>query len=558
MATLSAQAVNARRGVALADVLAPTEHATWEPTNLSVTQRHDLIDVWITMFSDVYVHYTQKRALYGFDPIRALLALRRQIPYLDSPDFLRELMLLINRLRDQHTQLYVDAADADLTPYVAALPFLVEVFGPHRTPTYIVTKVSDDLTDDVPDTDFAPGVRLTTWNGVPFARTVDLYAESLTGGRPDARRARALDTLTQRPLQYLPAPDELWVDIGYRLPDDPAGHPDRSIRLEWRAIAPDKAITADDLIALRTRRAIDATSEAARRARKLLFATALWDQDDTNRPAAKAGDWIPTTFADAISARRIKTSHGTFGYLRLWTFDVDNTNRYVEAVASILRQLPRKGLIIDLRSNPGGVIDATEQLLQLFVAKAIAPARFALRATPAMVEITEADGNGADLADWATSTRLAYELGDEFSQHLPISNPDRFENHTRAYGGPVVCVVNPNTFSCGDLFAAGIVDHRIGQVVSIGDGTGAGGANVWTSDDIQYAYHAAERPLPPIPPGISFSVSVRRMTRSGLSAGLAIEDIGVNGDDRYDMTENDLTGGNADLAEFCTKLLTSM
>ena len=42
--------------------------ATWQPANLSVTQRHDLIDVWITMFTDVYVHYTQKRALYGFDP----------------------------------------------------------------------------------------------------------------------------------------------------------------------------------------------------------------------------------------------------------------------------------------------------------------------------------------------------------------------------------------------------------------------------------------------------------------------------------------------------------
>jgi hypothetical protein len=554
MATLSTQAIEARRGVALADVLTPaTVDATWMPTSLNVTQRHDLIDVWITMFSDVYVHYTQKRALYGFDPIRALLALRRQIPYLDSAEFLRELTLLINRLRDQHTQLYVDAANADLTPYVAALPFLVEVIGPYRTPTYVVTKITDDVTDD----DFAVSARLTTWNGVPFGRTVDLYAEKLTGGRPDARRARALETLTQRPLQYLPPPDELWVDIGYRLPADPPDQPDRSIRFEWRAIAPAKAITADNLIVLRTRRAIDATSEAARRARKLLFATALWDQDATNRPAAKADDWIATTFADAISARRIKTSHGTFGYLRLWTFDVDNTNRYVTAVADILRQLPRKGLIIDLRSNPGGVIDATEQLLQLFVTKAISPARFALRATPAMVDIAEADGNGADLADWATSTRLAYELGEEFSQHLPISNSDNFNDHSRVYRGHVVAVVNANTFSCGDLFAAGIADYDIGQVVSVGEGTGAGGANVWTSDDIEYAYHAARRTLPPIPPGISFTVSVRRMTRSGQSAGLAIEDIGVSGDERYDMTETDLTDGNTDLAEFCTRLLTS-
>jgi hypothetical protein len=122
---------------------------------------------------------------------------------------------------------------------------------------------------------------------------------------------------------------------------------------------------------------------------------------------------------------------------------------------------------------------------------------------------------------------------------------------------PVVAVVNANTFSCGDLFAAGIADYGIGRVVSVGEGTGAGGANVWTSDDIEYAYHAARRPLPPIPAGINFTVSVRRMTRSGDSAGLAVEDIGVSGDERYDMTETDLTDGNTDLAEFCTRLLTS-
>jgi hypothetical protein len=555
MAALSNQAISARRGVALADVLTPaTPDASWDPVSLSVTQRHDLIDVWTTMFSDVYVHYTQKRALYGFDPIRALAALRRQIPYLDSAEFLHELTLLVNRLRDQHTQLYVGADNANLTPYVAALPFLAEDFGPYRSPTYLVTKIAGDIADP----DFAVNSRLTTWNGVPFGRTVDLYAETLTGGRPDARRARALETLTQRPLRYLPPPDELWVDIGYRLPDDPPASPDRNIRFEWRAIKPAKALTADNLVALRTRRAIDATSEAARRARKLLFATELWDQDrTTNRRAAKDDAWIATTFADAISARRMKTSHGTFGYLRLWTFDVENTSQYVAAVAGVLQQLPRKGLVIDLRSNPGGVIDATEQLLQLFVPTAISPARFALRATPAMVEIAAADGNGADLADWATSTRLAHDLGEEFSQHLPISNPDRFADRRRVYKGPVVAVVNANTFSCGDLFAAGIADHGIGQVISVGEGSGAGGANVWTSADIEYAYHAARRPLPPIPPGISFTVSVRRMTRSGESAGLAIEDIGVSGDDRYDMTETDLTDGNSDLAEFCTRLLAS-
>ena len=254
------------------------------------------------------------------------------------------------------------------------------------------------------DPDFGPGVRLTTWNGIPFARQVDLYAETLTGGRPDARRARALETLTQRPLEYLPPPDELWVDVGYRRADDPADQSDRSIRFEWRAIEPSKAITAPEAIELRTRRAVDATSEAARRARKLLFQTALWEQDRrANQPVAKAATWIETTFPDAISARRLRTAHGTFGYLRLWTFDVEHSERFMEEVARILRSLPRKGLIIDLRSNPGGVIDTAERLLQLFTRKPIQPIRFALRATPAMAALAEADANGADLADWAGS-----------------------------------------------------------------------------------------------------------------------------------------------------------
>jgi hypothetical protein len=548
----ASEAADARAGRPLTAVLPETTTDAWKRVDLSVTQRHDLLDVWRTMFEDVYVHYTQKRALYGFDPIRALAALRRQIPYLDAPGFLRELTLLINRLRDQHTQLYVSPANESLASYVAALPFLVESCGSFLTPTYVVTKISEDVTDP----DFTIGATVTTWNAVPFVRIVDLYAETLTGGRPDARRARALETLTQRPLEYLPPPDELWVDIGYRLPTDDAADPDRTIRFEWRAIEPSKAMAADNLIEMRTRRAINETSEAARRARKLLFATDLWRLDQTGTaPAAKAAKWMETSFPDAVSARKLTTSHGTFGYLRLWTFDVEHPNAFATEIIRLLGEMPRKGLIIDLRSNPGGVIDTAERLLQLFTPNTIVPAGFACRATPVMAQITEADGNGADLADWATSTRTALDLGEEFSQHLPISDPDQCNDLGRHYRGPVVAVVDANTFSSGDLFAAGIIDHDIGQIVAVGDATGAGGANVWTSDDIAYAYHAAGTPLPPIPPGMSFSISIRRMTRTGPASGRAIEDLGVPGDELYEMTLNDLTNSNADLAEFCGELL---
>lgn len=539
----------ARAGARLDDVL-PVGAAAAAPVELTTTQRQDLVDLWTTLFTDVYVHYGQKRALYGVDPVAALAALRRDIPYLDSAGFLRALTRLVNRQRDQHTQLFVGTADERTSPYVAVVPFLVESFGPYRSPTFVVTKVTADVTART----FRPGVRVTTWNGVPFARAVDLYAETLTGGRPDARRARALATLTQRPLAYLPPPDELWVEIGYRRPADPVDRADRAVRFEWRAVRPGVAATADTLLESRTHRAIDAIGESTRRARKLLFATGLWEQERAAAAPPPEDDRLPTEFSDAVAARTVRTAHGVFGYLRIWTFDVEHTGRFVDELARLLRALPASGLVVDLRSNPGGVIDTAERVLGLLTDR-VDPVRFACRATRAMVALTEADGNGADLADWAGSTRAALDLGEEYSQHLPIADPEACHAVERAYHGPVVAVVDARTYSCGDLFAAGIVDHGIGQVVSVGAASGAGGANVWTADDVRYAYHAAHRELPPLPPGVGFAVSVRRMVRSGRAAGLPVEDVGVVGDEQYDMTERDLVDANHDLLAFCTELL---
>ena len=559
---LSQATIEAQRGrplEALLTVSAPTKGrrggagktgTPWTPVTLSLADQHNLLDAWAAVFADVYVHYNQKRALYGFDPARAIDALRRQLHYLDSSSFLRELTLLINRLRDQHTQLYVGSASANLNGHIAVLPFMVEVCGPRLSPTYLVTKVVNDHPH------FTAGAQVTTWNAVPLNRAVDLYGDTLTGGRPDSRRARALETLTQRPLEFLPLPDERWVDIGYRAPGDGASSRERHIRFTWQVIAPDKAPTAARGPNLLAHRAINATAETARRARKLLFAPQLWEADRHRVAAAKSKGWLSTSFPDAVSARTFKTKAGeTFGYLRLWTFDVDHGEHFVAEVARLLTKLPTTGLIVDLRSNPGGVIDIAERLLQLFTTNHIHPARFALRATRLMADLAQANANGFELGDWATSTNANVALGEPYSQHLPISDEDACNDRGCAYTGPIVAVIDANTFSCGDLFAAGIVDHDIGRVISIGEASGAGGANVWDSGYLADAYRAAGREFPALPAGISFSVAVRRMVRTGYNNGVAIEDVGIPGDETHVMTADDLLHGNRDLIEFCAKVL---
>jgi hypothetical protein len=48
----------------------------------------------------------------------------------------------------------------------------------------------------------------------------------------------------------------------------------------------------------------------------------------------------------------------------------------------------------------------------------------------------------------------------------------------------VVLVGDATTYSAGDLFTAGF-DNAIGPFVCVGSATGAGGANVWTYDDLK-------------------------------------------------------------------------
>ena len=513
-------------------------------TTLTWGERLSIIDALSQVLDGVYAHLTLKRSLYGFDVVRGLEHLRMQLPTMSDLQFHRELTSLINHLRDAHTQYH---GPWTVKEPVASLPFLVESFGPEDNPSYVVSKVDRR---SVKDPHFVRGVALDYWNGIPFDRALDLHAEGETGGRPDSRRARALESSTFRSLEYSPPPNEEWVVIGYR---DKDGRK-REIRLDWEGLNPQKAPAAGKALATRIRRAINPAAEAIRRAKKYRF----------NHAPLESG----TPTAAVIEGRKpeqVRRLHnlpngydtsGRFGYLRIWSFDVDDDQAFIEAAIALLRRLPDRGLIIDLRDNPGGFIWAAERLLQLFTPNPVSPTKFALRATPLTSAMARAAFNQAELAPWAESLYTAESTGEPYSSHLPITPYELCNDMGQHYSGPVVVVVDANTYSSGDLFAAGIVDNRIGPVVCIGQATGAGGANVWDSNDLRAALAAAEHPLPDLPPNVSFTVAVRRAVRSGVADGTLIEDAGIVGQS-YDMTRDDIFHGNRDLMEYCGKILAS-
>ncbi len=543
----------ARRGVLLSDAVGHV--ATRGPgavPELDGGQRLQILDALIRAIEGSYAHLPAKRAAYANDPVQALTLLRRQAAELSNREFRRAVSTIVTGLRDAHTR-YI--GPDTLRHHVAVLPFLVEQYGPDSAPRYLVSKVN---TDSLDDPDFVVGVELESWNGVPFARAVDNYADRETGGRPDSRRARALESLTFRALDYRPPPDAHGVIVGFRTRTGRKAEK----RIPWRALTPGKAATAATRGSrAATKLAADPAAEAVRRAKKLMFAPELWASDRerarTPPPATRAapampvGEWLETPLQDVLAARALSRS---VGYLRIWSFDIDDDRTFVDELIRLLAQLPQTGLIVDLRGNPGGLIWAAERALQLFTGARIQPTRFSLVATPSTRQMAESPFNRLELEAWGPSLQDSVSTGELYAQPLPLTDPSWCNDLGRHYPGPAVAVVDANTYSSGDLFAAGWVDHDIGPLVSVGQATGAGGANVWTSNQLRDALSGTDHQLPPMPGGAGFTMAFRRAIRSGSGDGIPIEDLGISGIP-YAMTRNDLLKGNTGLLRFCRRLL---
>ena len=536
----------ARRGVLMSEAVA--ESGGRRQADLDGGQRLQILDTLILLIEGGYAHLPAKRAAYAYDPVQALTLLRRRAADLSDTEFNRAVSLIITGLRDAHTR-YI--GPSTLRDQVAVLPFLAEQYGPESGPRYLVSKINTAAVDD---SEFVPGVELESWNGAPFSRAVENHANLETGGRPDSRRARALESLTFRALDYGPPPDEHWVIVGYRTKRGRKAE----IRLPWRLLVPGKAATAlEPGSRAALKQAADPAAEAVRRAKKLVFAPELWASDRQRRTASEVseraaiGEWLDTPLQDVLAARAISRK---VGYVRIWSFDVADDDAFIAELIRLLGLLPQTGVVIDLRANPGGLIWAAERALQLFTNATIQPTRFCLLATPLTRQMAESPFNRLELEAWSPSLQDAVSTGDLYAQPLPLTDPSWCNDQGRNYPGPSVAIVDANTYSSGDLFAAGWVDHAIGPLVSVGQATGAGGANVWTSAQLRDALFGIDQQHPPMPAGTGLTMAFRRAIRSGLGDGIPIEDLGIPGIP-YEMTKADLLKGNKDLVAFCTGLL---
>lgn len=144
-------------------------------------------------------------------------------------------------------------------------------------------------------------------------------------------------------------------------------------------------------------------------------------------------DTIPEPFDITLTRQRIQIPilqkqmlPGNIGYVRLLEFN-EKTADELSAALDELRTKGAKGLILDLRGNPGGLLDAAVEVASLFVPKG-----------PIVTVKSRTEG-----------------------EQVFEAIPDRYKN----WKVPMVVMVDHRSASASEIVAGALKDHKVAEVV---------------------------------------------------------------------------------------------
>jgi len=426
---------------------------------LSLGDRKKIVDQALVLLEDIYVHLPLKKAMHAVDPIQKLKILRHRLSETKSNqmepelEFHKEMLNIFNSLRDLHTN-YV--LPRPFSKHAAELPFEVGSYLQNKKRKFIVTKI---FSDSFP-TSFKPGVEITHWNGVPMQRAVELNADRYAGSNPSARFARGLETMTFRPMSSLLPPDAEWVTITYKTSS--GNH--LEFQEDWIVFSPDSTGTASNpdvaLSKYSDALGIDFLADQLHNLKKIAFAPKKFFEIEkrmakvkSTKEKIKLAQGLQSIFPDAFYAKKINNE---IGYIRIYEFYIEQGPiEFVNEFLRLLQQLPKKGLIIDVRDNGGGYVLASEMILQFLTPNEIIPQPFQFVSTPVTLEISR-NYDGAKL--WEDSLARAVSTGAIYSQGQPLTPPEYANFYGQKYYGPVVLITSALCYSATDIFAASLYE----------------------------------------------------------------------------------------------------
>jgi len=200
----------------------------------------------------------------------------------------------------------------------------------------------------------------------------------------------------------------------------------------------------------------------------------------------------------AVASVRERTLEPGYGYIRIAQFRVNTGEEVVEAIADLRNENPDlKGLILDLRNNPGGVLPASVAVVDAFISEG---------------RIVYTEGR-------LSETDMEYEA--------TRSNP--------AGDVPVVVLINEGSASASEIVAGALQDH--GRAIIMGN-TSFGKGSVQTVLPL-----GADRAIK-LTTSLYFTPSGRSIQAQGIIPDIVVEEALVTRLDRSSAmyTEADLQG----------------
>ncbi len=569
--------------------------------DLSLKERKRIVAQATFLLEEVYAHREHKRTVYGVDPVLRLKALARRLaePAEEEPKhtslaeapvtrdqlaglgFHREMTSIFNSVRDLHT---VYLRPQPLRDLVALLPFDVErAYEEKQDPEgrtvfesrYVVTHVRHQILDARAELAARPpaaplveiGWEVELWNGRPIELAIARNAAEHAGSNEAARFAIGLEQLTMRPLATSPLPDEVWVRVLFKPPGEEPVFRD----FRWLVTGVSKVRSRGE-----DKSGLHVGGERAARYRYSAWEERDWLESTHGDHSGARRDYlhVSPSFERHLFACRVVCSQDgrEVCYLRILSFHNLGPQAFRREVKRLLTdpKTPQNGLILDLRGNPGGEIQAAEAILQLFTPRTIEPERFQFVHSSLTRRLTDkADGRGPrsrhpDLSPWSAAADPAATARTSYSRAHPITTSTTANKVGQVYYGPCVLIVDAQTYSAADMFSAGFQDHEIGPVVGTALNTGAGGANQWSYaflsqvmagiDAIPDLQLLAEN-FPRLPGAADLQVAIRRSLRVGRNTGVPLEDLGVVPDYLYLLSKDDLVKENQELLQHAAELI---
>jgi hypothetical protein len=486
------------------------------------------------MIGNLYPHLPFKKELYVFaHPLETLNEIRGNLDTLNETGFHSSVIIAMNFVVDAHTVYGLPAPYRDA---VAFLPFQMRLYFDQDTlPRFVITKVMKTQADGgFGHPFFVPGAEITHWNG----NSADFYVENsrgrFPGGNHRARLARGTVFATVRPLTFCQPPEEMIETLHY-VP--PGSTQTRAIRFPWVVATGLEAMNRIPGSAFSMSAITSAVSNANKafhyreviyEQRKIEAAFRLSPNILSLAPASAK----PVTSADLDRVSKLPNvfefqytngvpgtalldpaillddgrPEAKFGYIRILSFEggpggTDEVVNEFRHILEVMNQRAPDALILDIRGNPGGDVQAAETMLQMLTASTITPIQFHLANTPAVIQMlrflrdenrnsltdeqkVQLDAGLLELKPWIDDVETSAVSGDVLTTGHPLTPPEQANSIGQVYRGSCVLLTDALTYSAADIFAAGFQDNEIGRVIGVDTHTGGGGANVWTHDDL--------------------------------------------------------------------------